>query len=219
MRHFKAGFSLIELLIVIVIIAILSSILLPALHKSKETAKAISCVGKLKQIGSLVASYSNDWDDYCFPAWNTAESRAWFVTLLDAWMVKSGEVESWMFCPAWTPEGMLDAKGKLIGRNHAYGMSFDDTNTYFKLTKLHDVYKANTPSTYDLFADSIITYPGCPAERFQFYSYYTCSIQPQKIHLRHNRRANFLFVDGHVASGNKQELQTWGHWGYPNATY
>ena len=110
---------------------------------------------------------------------------------------------------------MLNAQGKLNSRLNAYGMSQDNTSTYFKLTKLHDPCKTNTPSTYDLFADSIHA-----PTRVQVYHYYTeADSNPQKIHLRHNRKANFLFVDGHVASGNKQELQTWGPWGYKNAIY
>ena len=62
----RRGFTLVELLVVISVIALLLSIMMPALNQAKEIARALVCAAQMRVYGTAVNLYANDWDDY-FP--------------------------------------------------------------------------------------------------------------------------------------------------------
>ena len=78
-------FTLLELLITIAVIAILTGLLLPALHRAKEKAQAAECLNHLKQLGVCVSFYSSDYSGF-FPGIgptlpNYRMPKSWRMTL------------------------------------------------------------------------------------------------------------------------------------------
>jgi prepilin-type N-terminal cleavage/methylation domain-containing protein len=73
----KRGFTLIELLVVIAIIALLMAILMPALQRVKNQAKAIACQARLRQWGLLFKLYTDDNNGY----FNRRENALWMTAM------------------------------------------------------------------------------------------------------------------------------------------
>jgi len=70
-RHGKTAFTLIELLMVIAIIAILTSLLMPALNSAREKARGILCLSNVRQLYFFWQGYTSDYDNYIIPFKNT----------------------------------------------------------------------------------------------------------------------------------------------------
>jgi prepilin-type N-terminal cleavage/methylation domain-containing protein len=78
----QRGFTLIELLVVIAIIALLMSILMPALHRVRNQARGVACKANLHQWGLIFALYTGDNNGYFYSGYlhgssSTMENGEW----------------------------------------------------------------------------------------------------------------------------------------------
>jgi prepilin-type N-terminal cleavage/methylation domain-containing protein/prepilin-type processing-associated H-X9-DG protein len=66
-RRDASGFSLVELLVVIGVIALLISMLMPSLQKARQQANRVACQSNLRQIGQALLIYANNWKGAAYP--------------------------------------------------------------------------------------------------------------------------------------------------------
>lgn len=99
----KKGFTLIELLVVIAIIALLLSIVTPALKKAKDYSKRVICTSGVRQMGIALRTYANQNDDQLIPMFNPNANKY----TSDASMTAGEYPIPWMGAIAYNPAYVL----------------------------------------------------------------------------------------------------------------
>jgi prepilin-type N-terminal cleavage/methylation domain-containing protein len=126
MRRQSLGFTLVELLVVIGIIALLIAILLPALASARREANTVKCLSNLRQLGVGTAMYLNEYHNtyYAVSDNNYADAGWWFR--ISKYVNNDSAL---MHCPTWDGYTLWG----VTGWGYGYNLEFN----YQKTSKVH----------------------------------------------------------------------------------
>ncbi len=191
----RRGFTLIELLVVIAIIAILAAILFPVFARAREKARQTSCLSNVKQIGTALMMYVQDYDEM-MPQYLIPTGRSLQPDLPDigydhtVWQdrlypyVKNWQV--WV-CPSGGGYSgtAREYQGSYAG-NYRYVFSHWDDWTYSLADFTHpaETFTVLEGTSYITRYD-----PGIPSSSGGYWG---------QLDSRHNDQNNVLFLDGHA---------------------
>lgn len=185
-------FTLVELLVVIAIIAILASMLLPALNKAREKANGIACKSQLKQVGYRLLLYADENNGWVFQYGGS--TRWWQFMKFETSNLKRTN----MACPSTPSLNVYQTYGTYLTTTLSSIVSRVDWKYYHRLGG-----NIKNPSKYFFMGDSSTS----SGTQNDFFYSYNASGDDANLCIRHQGKANIWFADGHVEDPNRSELK------------
>lgn len=205
-------FTLLELLICISIIAILASLLLPALKATQDTAKRIKCAGNEKQIGAALMFYVSDSNEYmpcCGASPYYWYDQIWTAGqyLPDPRLYSYDEVSKANARKGWTVYQCPSGKSCRCDYALNYYLGFQIHHKFGFLSK-------NDTSTL-----KVLDSPSEVAWLSEGNTWFWRSMSNQPMNFNHNNKANILHLDQHVDMKSYNYIEEtmtkrlpWGIW-------
>jgi len=190
-----AGFTLIELLVVIAIIAILAALLLPALARAKEFARATQCLSQLRQLGFAVRLYADDHGDEFPRSQHSAFAQGvmpWERTLAPLLGASPTTCTNLLAGVYHCPTDQRPAAW-------SYGLSvyyeLGDEDDYAGKPQIWRRYpQVPKPAATILFGENTSS-----ADHLMAHFWFAPADAADLASIRHQQRANYAFTDGHAA--------------------